>query len=484
MDCLHPSIFLHPTFRMVATPFFIAACVTAALGNTFCLIVLRQPSQRTKSNKILTSLALSDCLVGYISFPMAIWLLQNASRSPDLLANQCLVEKVYLCFTYWTFGSSSISIIFIAYDRFLLITKPSQHNKKLPDRKIFYIILAYWVLAFIFAVVWWINIYLFVFSGLLLQVTPILLLCTSYYYIWKAVRASRKRVSTHVIKTKTQNQSSTSQIIADSNKPTKSRPYSEEKNSKTSLKREENDKNQNLNKDEPIDSKKLFPIEKQSKNIVNTGHAVKSAIITTQHEYGDKTTGIKVLVKSDTFPKNKLKRRVATRSIRCTVGIAQVEEAVEGKGEDEKKVEINTIQKVDNVKTGAGEPPKIQQNNQSTPDTIQTRQTDKRAAMDKIRKKARTQNRETKLAKKVTTLILFYLIAVLPAILVYILTFAAFIMKLPSPGFSATPYVISFGVFCTLSNSAINPGIYIQNDPEFRRACKTVLRRMREAIQS
>ena len=46
------------TSRDVASTFYGLSAIVAALGNTFCLIVLWQPSLRSKSYKILSSLAL------------------------------------------------------------------------------------------------------------------------------------------------------------------------------------------------------------------------------------------------------------------------------------------------------------------------------------------------------------------------------------------------------------------------------------------
>ena len=48
------------------------AGVTAVIGNTLAIIVLLQPTLRTKTNKLLTSLVVSDLLMSYVVFSNAL----------------------------------------------------------------------------------------------------------------------------------------------------------------------------------------------------------------------------------------------------------------------------------------------------------------------------------------------------------------------------------------------------------------------------
>ena len=74
---LHPECtFSYPdvslTTRYVAGIGFATCGVLAAFGNTLSLVVilLRPKMRRTKSNRIIASLAMSDVLVGYILCPL------------------------------------------------------------------------------------------------------------------------------------------------------------------------------------------------------------------------------------------------------------------------------------------------------------------------------------------------------------------------------------------------------------------------------
>ena len=141
MTC--PALFyylLAPTTQIITTVFYSISCIIAALGNTFCLVVLWEPSQRSKSNKILTSLALSDCLVAYICFPLTIWLLNYAQNN----LTTCRVINVYLLTGLWLISCSTFrSIVFIAYERYTFITKSNRYDDILTDWKIHIIMGSY-----------------------------------------------------------------------------------------------------------------------------------------------------------------------------------------------------------------------------------------------------------------------------------------------------------------------------------------------------
>ena len=70
-----------PTTRYIAGIGFATCGVLAALGNTISLLIIatHHKMRRSKSNRIIASLAMSDVLVGYIFCP--------------LLASQLLSER-------------------------------------------------------------------------------------------------------------------------------------------------------------------------------------------------------------------------------------------------------------------------------------------------------------------------------------------------------------------------------------------------------
>ena len=194
MTCYDYNGIIQPTFGLVATIIYAISGLVAALGNTFCLVVLWQPSQRSKSNKILTSLAISDCLVGYACFPLAIWTLHDVDMASG---RACIVQSANGFMAIWMTYTSTCSIVFIAYDRYVFITKLGNYNAILTNQKVAVIMLFYWLIMFLFALAGNMNIMFYVVIGPTFVLISIIILCTSYYFIWKAVKASCRRISAH-----------------------------------------------------------------------------------------------------------------------------------------------------------------------------------------------------------------------------------------------------------------------------------------------
>ncbi|XP_066911521.1 adenosine receptor A3-like [Clytia hemisphaerica] len=185
---------LDVTFNIIATTFYGLSSIIAAAGNTFCLIVLWQPSQRSKSNKILTSLALSDCLVGYVCLPLVIWLMNTS----DITSVRCRVEKVYSVLTLWMGGSSLCSVVFLAYERYLHIARANRHYHNLTNRKVNLIMILYWSMAFMVSLASTYDASVYMFFGICNTVTSVIFMIVSYFYIWDAVRQSRRRIAANI----------------------------------------------------------------------------------------------------------------------------------------------------------------------------------------------------------------------------------------------------------------------------------------------
>ena len=185
---------LKPTAMFITTTIYTISSIIAALGNTFCLIVLCQPSQRSKSNKILTSLALSDCLVGYACFPLAIWLMNVGVDA----TGRCKVEKIYSVVTLWMAGSSSCSIVFLAYERYLHIARAGRSYSNLTNRKVNFVVVFYWSLGFVISFACTCDVNIYMFFGISTTVSAVIFMCVSYYYILKAVRQSRRRIAANI----------------------------------------------------------------------------------------------------------------------------------------------------------------------------------------------------------------------------------------------------------------------------------------------
>ena len=183
------------TLQTTFTTIYTISSIIAALGNTFCLIVLWQPSQRSKSNKILTSLALSDCLVGYVCFPLAVWLLLNDTKETSTTGKTVVIEGLFVLLTEWMFHTSCCSIVFTAYERYLTITRNARRGTILTDRKILWVVVFYWAFNLVLSIIFSINTHTLVFGNGVLTGASNFIICYSYYRIWKEVKESSQRVS-------------------------------------------------------------------------------------------------------------------------------------------------------------------------------------------------------------------------------------------------------------------------------------------------
>eukprot|EP00111_Clytia_hemisphaerica_P006091 TCONS_00017649-protein len=127
-------------FILIISILYVLSAIIAAFGNTFSLIVLLQPSQRSKSNKVLTSLGASDCLIGYVCYPAALWFFNHIDHEVS-----ALFKKVAFLVGTWIICCSIFSIVFITYDRYTRITKPFQYHEIITNRRINIILISIWV---------------------------------------------------------------------------------------------------------------------------------------------------------------------------------------------------------------------------------------------------------------------------------------------------------------------------------------------------
>lgn len=110
---------------------FAVGCVVAVIGNTIALVVLSKKQMRSKSNKILSSLAVSDALVGYILFPFVTYQMFHLQTLSD-----CNFKYARDFIVYVIIGVSGITVVIIAYDRYILLTKVWNYGKIVTDCKV------------------------------------------------------------------------------------------------------------------------------------------------------------------------------------------------------------------------------------------------------------------------------------------------------------------------------------------------------------
>lgn len=103
----------------------------AAVRNTIALVVLLQPRMRSKSNKLLTSLAVSDALVTYVLIPfIAIQVMYKEN-----LIN-CQMKHIREFLSYILVPVSGYTILLISYDRYISLTKITRYHTIVTNKKV------------------------------------------------------------------------------------------------------------------------------------------------------------------------------------------------------------------------------------------------------------------------------------------------------------------------------------------------------------
>ena len=132
---------LNPPLTTVFGVMFIIASIIATAGNAFVLFVLWRPGRKvTSSIKILSSLAVSDLLVGLVLSPATAWQVLDYTA-----LRNCNADYVRRYFTVLLVGSSALTLALISYDRYILLTKLTNYNRYMTKRKIIIFLTFAWL---------------------------------------------------------------------------------------------------------------------------------------------------------------------------------------------------------------------------------------------------------------------------------------------------------------------------------------------------
>jgi len=166
--------------------------LVAAVGNLVALYIIWMPGHRSKSNKILTSLAVSDALTGLVVFPL------NAYQSLTKAARfECAVDAVRAYCALLMAGSSVLTLVVIALDRYILMTKLASYDSILTKRRITIILVTCWVFPGLTPLLKLAGTLPYLTSMVLIFYGPIILLVIFYCLLIRVIYASRQKVIAH-----------------------------------------------------------------------------------------------------------------------------------------------------------------------------------------------------------------------------------------------------------------------------------------------
>ena len=198
MNCTTRMYLLEPPLTTAFGMMFIVISVMASTGNGFALFIIWRPGHKlTSSTKILTSLAVSDLLVGIILSPLTCFQVLN-----KVSLSNCKIDYIRRYLFFFLCNTSGLTLAVISYDRYILLTKLTNYNKFMTKRKlIILLVIAWMVLAIlpifqikIFGQYIYLLIFITCFTGVLIFVIA------SYFCIFQVVRQTEKQLQTFNLK--------------------------------------------------------------------------------------------------------------------------------------------------------------------------------------------------------------------------------------------------------------------------------------------
>ena len=173
--------------------------IIASLGNLIALYILMS-EQRTKSNKILSSLAISDSLTGFIVFPLNAY--QSFSKPAQ---SNCTIDLARSYFALVMIGSSVLTLVVVAIDRYILMTRFASYDIIVTRPRINVVLVICWLFP---AVTGSLRMFsstgilakIYEFSMILIFFGPVLPLAVSYCLLVRLIYISRKRINSHALK--------------------------------------------------------------------------------------------------------------------------------------------------------------------------------------------------------------------------------------------------------------------------------------------
>ena len=192
MSCAIRMSMLKPPLTTIFGLMFIVLSILAIVENGFILFFIWKPGRKiTSSIKILSSLAVSDLLVGMVLSPVTSWqILKHTSLS------NCYVEYVRRYFTVLLVGSSVLTLGLVAFDRYISLTKLTNYNRYMNNRKLIFLITFAWLVPALIPILQKkiFGPYTYLSAVLVLFLVPLIFLVVFYNFIIQVVRRKERNL--------------------------------------------------------------------------------------------------------------------------------------------------------------------------------------------------------------------------------------------------------------------------------------------------
>ena len=197
MNCTTRMSTLKPPLTTIFGSLFILVSIMATVGNGFALIIIWKPGRKiTSPTKLLTSLAVSDLLVGIVLSPLTCWQVLDY-----ISLNVCEIDYARRYFYFFLCVTSGLTLALISYDRYVLLTKLTNYNKYMSKKKLITLLTLAWLVPALLPV-FQIKIfgpYIYFLGVVICFFGVLIVLIISYCCIVRVIRKKEKKVLNHVI---------------------------------------------------------------------------------------------------------------------------------------------------------------------------------------------------------------------------------------------------------------------------------------------
>ena len=174
---------------------FIVTSIVATTGNGFALLIIWRPGYKiTPSTKILTSLAVSDLLVGIVSSPLTCWQILNY-----ISLKVCDIDHVRRYFLFFLCVTSGLTLALVSYNRYIYLTKLTNYNKYMTKRKLVALLVLAWLVPALIPLFQFRTFghYVYLFGVLFCFFGILIVLFSSYCCIFRLIRRNEKKLKTY-----------------------------------------------------------------------------------------------------------------------------------------------------------------------------------------------------------------------------------------------------------------------------------------------
>ena len=182
MVCQTRMADLTPPTTTIYGVLFIIGSVFTVIANTMVLVILWMPRNRSRSNKILTSLAVSDLLVGLVVFPINAYQVMAPGGLTD-----CPVDYTRVYFAVFLEGSSVLTLAVVSFDRYLLMTKYNKYQTRVVKRLTVALIAAAWLIPAAAPALRWVGRVPYLVFIFVIFFAPLFILIACYFLIARAL---------------------------------------------------------------------------------------------------------------------------------------------------------------------------------------------------------------------------------------------------------------------------------------------------------